>query len=300
MIIVFGSVNLDLVTEVPHIPAPGETVIGPGFRSIPGGKGANQAVAAARSGARVAFVGAVGRDDFGTLALRSLAESGVDLAGVARVDTPTGVAFISVDARGENAIVVAAGANYAVDASQLAALAAPPGSVLLLQREIRDEALFAAVHLAGQRGWRTMLNAAPSGRVPEDILRRIDTLIVNEHEALHVAREAGLAAADAHGAAQDLHRSYGLTVVVTVGADGVVAFRDGVIHRQPAPRVEAIDTTAAGDSFVGTFAAAMDESRPFTEALRRGVVAGSLACTRTGAQDSIPDRAAVDACLRRA
>jgi ribokinase len=298
VITVFGSVNIDLVTPVQRIAAPGETVMGGTYAVIPGGKGANQALAARRAGAEVRMVGAVGRDGFAGPALALLREAGVDLSGVASAAAPTGAAFIAVDARGANAITVAAGANAEAKAAQLDAARLTDG-LLLLQREVPDAEGEAAARAARARGLRTVLNLAPSGRVSDAFLSLVDVLVVNEHEAADLAGFLGRP--DDHaGLAAHLRDRFGIgATVVTLGAEGAVGWADGAEHRAPCPKVEARDTTAAGDSFVGFFAAALDTGLPFAEAMRRGTAAGSLACTVAGAQPSIPTKAAVDALLAR-
>ncbi len=297
MIAVFGSINIDLVTEVARIAAPGETVMGASYAAFPGGKGANQALAARRAGAAVLMAGAVGRDGFAAPALALLRGAGVDLSAVAEVEAPTGAAFISVDAEGRNAITVAAGANALACAAALGDLPPGAGGLLLLQREVPDAEGEAAAGSARARGRRTVLNLAPSGAVPDSYLRLVDVMVVNEHEAADLARALGLA--DDHaGLAARLDAGFGIgATVVTLGAEGAVGWERGAEHRVPCPVVEALDTTAAGDSFVGAFAAALDAGLPFPEAMRRGTAAGSLACTVRGAQPSIPDAAAVDALL---
>ncbi len=298
MIAVFGSVNIDLVTPVERIAAPGETVLGGSYAAIPGGKGANQALAARRAGAEVAMVGAVGRDGFADSALALLRDAGVDLSGVARVEAPTGAAFIAVDAHGANAITVAAGANAEARAARFDG-AAPSGGLLLLQREVPDAEGERAARAARARGMRTVLNLAPSGRVPDAFLALVDVMVVNEHEAADLAGSLGLAG-DHAGLAAHLRDRFGIgATVVTLGGEGAVGWADGTEHRAPCPRVAVVDTTAAGDSFVGFFAAALDAGLPFGEAMCRGTAAGSLACTAAGAQPSIPTAAAVDALLGR-
>ncbi len=297
MIAVFGSINIDLVTSVARIAAPGETVLGETYATIPGGKGANQALAARRAGATVAMAGAVGRDGFSAPALALLREAGVDLSAVAEVGAPTGAAFIAVDASGDNAITVAAGANAEARAGQLDGLLA--GGFLLLQREVPDAEGEAAARAARARGMRTMLNLAPSGRLPDAFLGLVDVLVVNEHEAADLAGFLDLPD-DQAGLAAHLRARFGIgATVVTLGPKGAVGWSEGVAHRVPCPAVDALDTTAAGDSFVGFFAAALDVGLPFAEAMRRGTAAGSLACTVAGAQPSIPTAAAVDDLLRR-
>lgn len=300
MITVFGSINIDLVTSVERIAAPGETVLGPSYAMIPGGKGANQALAARRAGAEVALVGATGRDGFANPALALLRDAGVVLDDVAEVDAPTGAAFIAVDAGGQNAITVAAGANAETRASQIRATTFRQGGLLLLQREVPDREGEAAAHMARTAGVRTVLNLAPSGLVSDTYLRRIDIMVVNEHEAADLAAALGLGP-DHDVLAQHLRRAFGVSAtVVTLGSEGVIGWEAGEAHRVPCPKVEVIDTTAAGDSFVGAFAAALDAGLPFTEALRHGTAAGSLACTRAGAQTSIPLKAEIEALLAQA
>ncbi len=297
MIVVFGSVNIDLVTDVPKIPGPGETVLGQSYARVPGGKGANQALAARRAGAKAALVGAAGLDAFADAALSLLMSEGVDLTGIFRADLPTGAAFISVDPAGQNAITVAAGANGRARATQLQQSPLGAGDTLLLQREIPDAEGEAAALLAKARGARVILNLAPSGRVADAFLAAVDVLVTNEHEAADLARALDLPG-DHGSLAAALAARYSAALVVTLGAGGAVAWVAGAEHRVAAPAVIVVDTTAAGDSFVGAFAAALDAGLPVADALRRGTVAGSLACARPGAQPSIPTAAAIDAALR--
>lgn len=299
MIVVFGSINVDLVARVEHIPRPGETVLSQDYAAVPGGKGANQALAAARAGSKVVMAGACGRDGFADLALSLLDEAGVDLSLVARVLQPTGLAMICVDRRGENAIVVASGANGAVSADPMKALHLKPGDILLLQREIPDEAGFEAARWAKRKGAAVILNAAPAGAVPEDVLRTLDILIVNEHEALDLARGLGLGLEDPKEAAAALHRQLEVTTIITLGAQGAIGWAGGLPHAVPALPVAVVDSTAAGDSFVGAFAAALGMGLDFPSSLKRGVAAGSLACTKAGAQPSIPTKIEIDAILDR-
>ncbi len=296
MIVVFGSVNVDFVTRVPRIPRPGETILGPGYDVIPGGKGANQALAARRAGAAVVMAGAVGRDPFADIGLSMLLQDGVDCSRVARVEAPTGAAFISVDEAGENAIVVAAGANAAASADALEGLALSPRDTLLLQREVPEDQAGRAARLARAAGARIMLNAAPAGPVSPDLLALLDILVVNEHEASVVGGALGLAG-DPEAIAQGIDARHGVSTVVTLGAAGAIGWTGGVRRAVPAMAVSVVDTTAAGDTFCGAFAAALDGGFGFTLALARAAAAGSLACTRAGAQPSIPWRDAIDAAV---
>ena len=295
MIVVFGSINVDLVTRVTKIPAPGETVLGPSYSVIPGGKGANQALAARRAGAQVSLAGAVGADGFAESALALLRADGVDLSAVATVEAPTGAAFISVDAKGENAIVVAAGANALARASQLAALSLGKGDILLLQREVPDVEGEAAAHAARARGARVVLNLAPAGAITESWLRALDVLMMNEHEAQAVSDTFQLGERDPVAIARAVDARFGVAAIVTLGAAGAAAWTGGVQHRVAAPRVTVVDTTAAGDAFTGAFAAALERGLALPAAMREGAAAGSLACTLPGAQPSLALRAAITA-----
>jgi len=292
MVVVFGSINLDLVAQVARIPAPGETLAGHSFATVPGGKGANQALAASRAGAAVSMFGAVGRDAFGASALVNLEASGVDLSGVIAVDTPTGIALIHVDARGENAITVIAGANGDAHAAQVPDKVLGPATTLLMQLEVP---VAEAVLLARRaRGARVILNAAPAMALPDDLLRLVDVLIVNESEAAVVGKALALATTPEEFAeAASMH--YECTVVVTLGSRGAFAARGGERILIAAPATDAVDTTGAGDAFVGAFAAALDRGAPLRQALADGVAAGSLSCTRHGAQAAIPMRGEVAA-----
>jgi ribokinase len=289
MIVVFGSINVDLVTSVERIPGPGETVLGPSYAVIPGGKGANQALAARRAGASVALIGATGRDSFAKEALQLLRAGGVDLTALAETTAPTGAAFIAVDQCGENAIVVAAGANAEAKAAQLAARAWQDGDFLLLQRETPDAEGEAAASIAREAGAKVILNLAPAGAISRSYLDLIDILVMNEHEAAFLGRVLRLPDFDnPDQVAQDINRDFGLSCVVTLGAAGALGWHNGRVHRVSALPIDVLDTTAAGDAFVGAFAAALSARAPFDTALAHGVAAGSLACTRPGAQPSLP------------
>jgi ribokinase len=297
MITVFGSLNADLVCRVEHLPAPGETVIGPDYTVVPGGKGANQALAAARAGAGVRMVGAVGRDGFREAALSSLKQGGVDLAALADSDRPTACAFIGVDPRGENQIIVASGANLDARAEQLLPLPLGAGDLLLLQMEVPHEENWKAVAIAKAAGAEVVLNLAPAGAVPPEVLRRIDVLIVNETEARQLAAQLGLREEAPEDIGARLAAEFVAQCIVTLGAEGVAACGTRGNYRLPALPVEVVDTTAAGDAFVGGFAAALDQDAPLQTALAWGVVAGGLACRGLGAQSSLPSRAEIAAAL---
>lgn len=281
MIVVVGSVNMDLVARVPHIPAPGETVLGGALERHPGGKGANQAVAAARLGAAVAFVGAVGDDAFGAEMLDGLRAEGIDVRRTARVEGASGCALISVADDGENAIAVLPGANARVAPPETGDFGGAPGW-LLLQLEVPLPTVTAWARAAAAAGWRVMLNAAPMAPLPEALLSAVDTLVVNQGE---LAALAGSAAAPLQAVAQRGPRR----IVVTLGEAGCRAWDDGRVVEVPGRRVEVVDTTGAGDSFVGALAASLDAGETFDAALRRAVVAGALSCTAAGARGGMPD-----------
>ena len=219
MVVVFGSINLDLVAQVARIPAPGETLAGRSFVTLPGGKGANQALAAARAGAKVALFGAVGRDAFAASALANLEVSGIDLSGVAGVDAPTGVALIHVDAHGENAITIVAGANADARAAQVPDAALDPGTTLMLQLEVPMAEVAMLARRARGRGAKVILNAAPAAAVSDGLLHLVHVLIVNESEAAHIGAEHELPAMPEQFAASASAR-HGCAVIVTLGPRG--------------------------------------------------------------------------------
>jgi len=288
VIVCFGSINLDLIVPVARLPGPGETVLGGDCRMEPGGKGANQAVAAARDGAGVVMAGAVGRDALAAPALSGLEASGADLGRVARADGATGCALIAVDGGGRNQIVVAPGANAAVRAAQVEDALLGPATTLLLQMELPEPETAALIRRARRAGARIVLNLAPALPLAADALRMVDVLVANETEAAWLAGRLG-AGEDAAA----LSAASGTTVIRTLGAAGAEAA--GLIV--PAPAVTATDTTAAGDCFTGVLAAALDRGEALEAAMRRAVVAASLACTRSGSQRSLPTRAETDAAL---
>ena len=298
MILVFGSVNLDLVARVRRLPAPGETLSGSAFAALPGGKGANQALAARRAGARVALCGAVGHDAFAAPAMAGLVAAGVDIAGVAATDEPTGVALIHIDADGENAITVIAGANARAKASRIDATRWSHTSTLLLQLEIPMAEVIAAASEAHGRGIRVVLNAAPMQSLPPALLTAVDILIVNEHEAAMLAAALAITAAVealAHALAQRLD----VAVVLTLGAQGAIAAARGVhLHARPPP-ITVVDSTGAGDALAGALTAALDRGAPWPQALVEAVAAGSLACSGIGAQAALADSVAIDALAQR-
>ncbi len=280
-VIVVGSVNVDLVVTVPALPSPGETIVGGTFTKTMGGKGANQAAAAARLGARVWLIGLTGDDDFGREARQDLEDRGVDVSSLGRSPAPTGIASILVDRDGRNLIAVASGANHQLTGSQVAERlrALPPdGAVLLTNLEVPDEAIAAAAAAASERGWRLVLNPAPARPLPPDVLARCDVLTPNEAEA------------QALGSVGSLLRQGVGAVVVTHGADGARVHRpDGSVVHQPSVPIDVVDTTGAGDAFNGALAWSLASGHGLEEAVRRATAAGALACRALGARASLPD-----------
>ena len=288
MIVVFGSINIDLIVPVERLPRPGETVLGPGYTLIPGGKGANQALAATRAGSTVHMVGRVGRDGFSDLALAELKAAGTDLAAVQRDDLPTGCALIPVERSGQNLIIVAAGANRAVVASQVDDRLLSPQALVAFQMEVPADENWKLVRRAKSRGARVMLNCAPAAPVPRDIMSELDWLIVNETEAELVAQSLSLPSA------KDVAAATGVTVIVTLGEQGAIAYGPRESWRVGVLPIDPLDTVGAGDAFVGAFAASIDAGATLTTALHRASVAGSLACTVRGAQPSLPMKDVID------
>jgi len=293
MIVVFGSINIDLVVPVERLPRPGETVLGPHYTLVPGGKGANQALAAARAGADVRLIGRVGRDGFADLALAELKAAGVDLSGVERDALPTGCALIPVDKGGGNLIVVASGANGTAVARQVPDVLLRSDTLVVLQMEVPLAENWRLFERAKARGARVMLNCAPAAEVPHRVLSALDWLIVNETEADLLAQSLSLSASDPRSAGRAVS-AMSKAVIVTLGGEGAVAFAGTEAWTVGALPVRPVDTTAAGDAFVGAFAAAIDAGADLPGALHRASIAGGLACTAAGAQPSLPLKAAIE------
>ncbi|MEF2547066.1 ribokinase [Aurantimonas sp. E1-2-R+4] len=304
-VLVFGSLNVDLVCRVAAIARPGETVLAPDYEKLFGGKGANQAVAAARvlgAANRVAMVGAVGDDELGRAITGNLASEGIDINGLQTAPARTGCAFISIDSGGENAITVASGANARLDASALPDGLLDPSSVLVLQMETPLAASFVAAERAQAKGGRVVVNLAPvPAQLDADDLARLlaptDYLIVNESELAAAAGLSGIGGDEPGALATALAARFDLVVIATLGAKGALVAEGEAIHPIPALAVEPIDTTGAGDTFVGVFAAGLGEGLSTEAAAERAVVAGSLACRRVGAQSAMPTAAEIDQAL---
>ncbi|MGO4385959.1 ribokinase [Microvirga sp. 2YAF29] len=306
MIVVFGSINMDLVAKVRSIARPGETVLSRRADSFFGGKGANQAVAAARAGrVPVAMVSAVGDDPFGQACLTNLKDQGIDIAAVRISNEPTGCAFIAVDDAGENAITVASGANMAVRSVDMTDELLLKASVLVLQMEVPLPENLDAAARARRAGVKVIWNFAP---VPDgaerdtiaELLARTDVLVVNEHEASSIAAMIGENVdEDCLKAGRIIAASFGTTCIVTAGARGAYAIDpDGTQTHAATRSIIPVDTTGAGDTFVGVLTSGLAESLPIDAAMRRACSAASLACLASGAQAGMPMRAAIDEALR--
>ncbi|MCL6548575.1 MAG: ribokinase [Alicyclobacillus sp.] len=301
-IIVVGSINMDVVNRVHSHPRPGETVHGLGTEYNPGGKGANQAVAAARAGGQVAMVAAVGEDAFGEALVASLRQSGVRTDGVVRKPGPSGMAFITVDAAGENTIILSQGANGRLTPDDLRAMEGVWGDadVILTQNEVPWETTRFVLEQAHRRGIRTVFNPAPAFAVPDDALSWVDVLVVNETEAEVVSGLPVSGTDSARAAAERLLARGAGAILVTLGEHGsLYVGRGGQTLYTPAFSVRVVDTTAAGDTFIGAFAAAGGAEDTLADALRFASAASAVAVTRQGAQVSIPERAEVEAFLAR-
>lgn len=293
MVIVFGSINVDLIMQVPHMPQAGETVISPTYQWLPGGKGANQAVACSNAGVKTAMVGQVGDDGFGTRMLTTLKRAEVWTSGIAYADdVPTGMGFITVDPKGDKRIVVVSGANSQTSAEQVPDDILGPDNVVLMQMEIDHAQNWDVIHRAKARGAKTILNLAPAGNIPRKVLEDLDYLIVNQIEARQIAAKMRLKIEDnAVRLAMILAQNADLTCVMTLGPQGCVAVKpDGNGWRVKALDLgdDIADTTGAGDTFCGVFAASVFEKRSLQESLRRASVAASLACLGIGAQTAMP------------
>ncbi|MDM9381765.1 ribokinase [Chlorogloeopsis sp. ULAP01] len=301
-VIVFGSINIDLVTTVSRLPLPGETLLGRNFFQAPGGKGANQAVALARLGIPTQMVGRVGADSFGEELLKSLQASGVQTENVFVDETiSSGVAAIAVDDAGENQIIVVPGANGRVNQDDVERLSRllPQASALLLQLEIPMSAVIAASAAATEAGVRVILDPAPAqSHLPDELYQLVDIITPNEREVSQLVGFSVSGEESAKKAAGQLRQKGVKNAIVKLGAQGVVCATSSETFFVPAFAVDAVDTVAAGDAFNGGLAAALSEGLSLEQAARWGAAAGALAATKPGAQPSLPDRLTFDAFLK--
>lgn len=291
MIIVFGSINMDIFMPVKHLPTAGETVVSPAYEMSPGGKGANQALAAARSGAKVAMIGRVGDDGMGARVLNNLRRAGVMTSGIAQSEQDTGCAVIARDAEGENQIIVALGANSDVVHDQIPDDILGKRNMVMMQNEILPEENWKIIDRASKLGATTILNLAPAIYIPEETLKKLDYLVVNQIEARQIAEKMGITVEDHESQiAQALSKMGDLTCIVTMGERGSFAVTpDGQEIHVPALKLEHfVDKTGAGDAYCGTLAAALHAGLSLVESMKRAAVAGSLTCMNKGAQPSFP------------
>jgi ribokinase len=296
MIVAFGTINVDLVTEVSRFPVPGETVKGHDYAIHPGGKGANQALASRRAGADVVLCGAVGKDDFADHALVNLVAAGVDVSRVHRSASPTGLYMIAIDPTAENLMIGANAANNDARAQLLEPVFMAGDATritLLTQNSLGVREVEQAIVLARSAGCRVVYNAAPAVKTDLATFRAADVVIVNEHEARTYADMFDLRAEHA-AFARDFAKRIERDIVVTLGGEGMVASIGGVCFFARPPAITPVDTTGAGDAFCGALAAALDRGAPLKRAVLEGLASGSIACLKFGAQSSFGDRAAIE------
>jgi len=290
-IVVLGSVNADLVLRCERLPRPGETLHGEDFQTLPGGKGANQAVAAARLGGCVEFIGCIGDDAFGTAARATLERAGIGTAHLrTQAGVPTGVAMILVERSGQNSIALAAGANARLDIAQVddASAVIAGASLLVCQLESPLAAVQHAIGIARRHGVPVLLNPAPAQPLPPSLLAEVDILVPNESEAALLLNAS--AAIDPTAAAEALRTQGPATVIVTLGGDGICIADDRGTRGRPAPKTQVVDTTGAGDTFIGAFAVALQEGLGTDEAAAFAQRAAAISVTRAGAMASMPTR----------
>ncbi len=295
-ILVIGSLNADLVVRVPRFPAPGETLSGSDLATLPGGKGANQAVAAAKLGASVAMLGRVGKDQLGQMLLDNLRKQRVDVSAVRESDSATGTAVILVNAQGQNCIVLSAGANGLVTPSDVQA--APQANIMLLQLEIPLETVLYAAKWGKERGMTVILNPAPARQLPDELFENVDIVVPNESELSLLTGKPVTDYAQANAAIAALMERGAKQVILTMGERGAIAQVDlDSGYFLPAFQVNAVDTTAAGDAFIGGLAASFARGTVLPDALHYASACGALAVTKFGAQPSLPNAEEVQAFL---
>ncbi len=293
-VVVFGSLNVDIVMNPTCMPQPGETVLCPSYTLYPGGKGANQALAARRAGADVYMIGTVGEDAFADIAVSYLKQDKVNLDYLQRSSLATGCASICVDGSGENMIIVASGANCEARCHHVPGDLLSKENTLLLQMETPAQENWALIQRARQKGMRIILNLAPAQKLPKDTIAHVDLLILNEGEAMALAKDLGLVHShsanleDLKAISEAIVHQFRLTIIITRGKYGVICSTTDNFWEVPSTEVDVIDTTAAGDAFVGILAAYLDQGHGLYEALGLANIGAGLACTQQGAQSSLP------------
>ena len=295
MIVVFGSLNADFFLNIKSFPKPGETVLTPNAVVKAGGKGANQAAAAAKAGGIVKMVGAVGADEIAKVPLTALKSVGVDCSFVQTAEQATGMAMIMVDETAENSIVVASGANMNVNASAVPDSVLAPETVVVMQMEVPPAENYALLKRAKAKSATTILNVAPAREVPLEALKNVDYLVVNEIEAQTVLGKTGKTPAETVLA---LSEKTGGACLMTLGKKGVVAAKGGQVLSVASLPIKPVDTTGAGDAFVGIFAAMIDAKLPFADAVKHACCGAALACLKTGAQEALPTLPEIKARLK--
>lgn len=297
MIVVFGDINVDIVMRVESLPKRSETLNGEDYLLLPGGKGANQAVAAALVDAPVAMFGRVGNDSFASSAITFLRKSGVNLTGIKKSTRPTGCATVWVEQGGENSIIVAAGANHEASADQVPNRLLKPSTIILMQMHVTLEENWKLARRAKAKGCQIFLNVAPAGPVPQEILELVDVLIVNELEGSAIAEQQQISVVEPADIPRKISSKFKNSCILTLGAMGAIAFNpSGGLSVSSLP-ITPLDTVGAGDAFVGALAAAIHRGDNLSTAIHYASVGAGICCTKSGAQPGLPDSAMINSHL---